>query len=170
MTGKNGIAMVWRVIARFSKCDWRNRLFHFSRPSHFKDCVAIVMRFIVAHFFPFHIEICWLLYCVPHCRCILHSWRSRTTIFFFFFFLFFCFLFFATDEIFEQNSVRHTLKCVLTVTCLIMAMPFLVFFFFFFFLRSAMVVYPCDIHKVSKLLTGTKGKLKKKKKFRPSQW
>ena len=29
------------------------------------------------------------------------------------------------------------------------------------FLQSAMVVYPCDIHKVSKLLTGKKGQLKK---------
>ena len=29
------------------------------------------------------------------------------------------------------------------------------------FLRSAMVVYPCDIHKVPRLLTGKKGQLKK---------
>ena len=29
------------------------------------------------------------------------------------------------------------------------------------FLRSTMVVYPCDIHKVSRLLTGKKGQLKK---------
>ena len=27
------------------KCDGRNRLFHFFRPSHFKDCVAIAMWF-----------------------------------------------------------------------------------------------------------------------------
>ena len=29
------------------------------------------------------------------------------------------------------------------------------------FLQSEMVVYPCDIHKVSRLLTGKKGQLKK---------
>ena len=29
------------------------------------------------------------------------------------------------------------------------------------FLRSAMVVYPCDIHKVFRLLTGKKGQLRK---------
>ena len=29
------------------------------------------------------------------------------------------------------------------------------------FLRRAMVVYPCDIHKVSRLLTGKKGQLRK---------
>ena len=29
------------------------------------------------------------------------------------------------------------------------------------FLLSTMVVYPCDIHKVSRLLTGKKGQLKK---------
>ena len=29
------------------------------------------------------------------------------------------------------------------------------------FLQSVMVVYPCDIHKVSRLLTGKKGQLKK---------
>ena len=31
----------------------------------------------------------------------------------------------------------------------------------FLFLWRAMVVYPCDIHKVSRLLTGKKGQLKK---------
>ena len=30
----------------------------FFRPSHFKDCVAIAIRFIVALFFPFLIEVC----------------------------------------------------------------------------------------------------------------
>ena len=29
------------------------------------------------------------------------------------------------------------------------------------FLQSEMVVYPCDIHNVSRLLTGKKGQLKK---------
>ena len=29
------------------------------------------------------------------------------------------------------------------------------------FLRRTMVVYPCDIHKVSRLLTGKKGQLRK---------
>ena len=46
------------------KCDGRNWLFHFFRPSNFKDCVAIAMCLIVALFFPFLIEVCWLLYCV----------------------------------------------------------------------------------------------------------
>ena len=34
---------------------------------------------------------------------------------------------FATDGIFEQNSVRRTFKCDATVTCLIMAAPHLCF-------------------------------------------
>ena len=125
------------------KCDGRNRLFHFFRPSHFKDCVAIAMYLIVALFLAFLIEVCWLLYCVVHSQCKSHSWRSRTT----------------ENVLLEQNSVRRTFKCVATVTCLIMAAPHLVFFFFFFFfffLRSAMVVYLCDRHKVSRLLTGKK--------------
>ena len=33
------------------KCDGQNRPFHFFRPLHFKDCVAIAMRLIVALFF-----------------------------------------------------------------------------------------------------------------------
>ena len=41
----------------------------FFRPSHFKDCVAIAMCLIVALFFPFLIEVCWLLYCVVYSLC-----------------------------------------------------------------------------------------------------
>ena len=95
------------------KCDGRNRLFHFFRPSHFKDCVAIAMRLIVALFFPFLIEVCWLLYCVLYSLCKitqLGKQDNRKCIF-------------ATDGILEQNSVRRTFKCVATVTCLIMAAP-----------------------------------------------
>ena len=117
----------------------------FFRPSHFKDCVAIAMCLIVALFFPFLIEVCWLLYCVVYSLCKitqLEKQDNRKCIF-------------ATDGILEQNSVRRTFKCVATVTCLIMAVPH------WCFLRSAMVVYPCDIHKVSRLLTGKKGQLKK---------
>ena len=51
------------------KCDGRNRLFHFFRPSHFKDCIAIAMCLIVALFFPFLIEVYWLLYCVVYSLC-----------------------------------------------------------------------------------------------------
>ena len=51
------------------KCDGRNRLFHFFRPSHFKDCVAIAMCLVVALFFPFLIEVRWLLYCVVYSLC-----------------------------------------------------------------------------------------------------
>ena len=51
------------------KCDGRNQLFHFFHPSHFKDCVAIAMCLIVALFFPFLIEVCWLLYCVVYSLC-----------------------------------------------------------------------------------------------------
>ena len=36
-----------------SKCDRRNRLFHFFRLSHFKDCVAIAICLTVAQFIPF---------------------------------------------------------------------------------------------------------------------
>ena len=51
------------------KCDGRKRLFHFFRPSHFKDCVATAMRLIVALVSPSLIEVCWLLYCVVYSLC-----------------------------------------------------------------------------------------------------
>ena len=51
------------------KCNGRNRLFHFFRPSHFKDCVAIAICLIVALCFPFLFEVCWLLYCVVYALC-----------------------------------------------------------------------------------------------------
>ena len=88
----------------------------FFRPSHFKDCVAIAMclTLIVALFFPFLIEVCWLLYCVVYSLCKitqLDKQDNRKCIF-------------ATDGISKQNSVRRTFKCVATVTCLIMAAPY----------------------------------------------
>ena len=95
------------------KCDGRNRLFHFFRSSHFKDCVAIAMCLIVALFCPFLIEVCRLRYCVVYTLCKitqLDMQDNRKCIF-------------ATDGILEQNSVRRTFKCVATVTCLIMAAP-----------------------------------------------
>ena len=85
----------------------------FFRPSHFKDCVAIAMCLIVALFFPFLIEVCWLIYCVVSSLCKitqLEKHDNRKCIF-------------ATDGILEQKSVRRTFKCVATVTCLIMAAP-----------------------------------------------
>ena len=51
------------------KCDGRNRLFLFFRLSHFKDCVAIAMCFIVALLFLFLIEVRVLLYCVVYSQC-----------------------------------------------------------------------------------------------------
>ena len=103
------------------------------------------MCLIVTLFFPFLIEVCWLICCVVYTLCKitqLDKQDNRKCIF-------------ATDGILEQNSVRCAFKCVSTVTCLIMAAPH------WCFLRNAMVVYPCDIHKVSRLLTGKKGHLKK---------
>ena len=85
----------------------------FFRRSHFTDCVAIAMHLIVALFFPFLIEVCWLLYCVVYSLCNitqLEKQDNRKCIF-------------ATDGILEQNSVRRTFKRVATVTCLIMAAP-----------------------------------------------
>ena len=83
----------------------------FFRPSHFKDCVAIAMCLIVAQFFPFLIEVCWLLYCIGYSLCKitqLEKQDNRNCIF-------------ATDGFLEQNSVRRTFKYVATVTCLIIA-------------------------------------------------
>ena len=79
----------------------------FFRPSHFIDCVAIAMCLIVALFFPFLIEICWLLYCVVYCVCKITQLGKRDN----------QKCIFATDGILEQNSVRRTFKCVATVTC-----------------------------------------------------
>ena len=117
----------------------------FFRPSHFKDCVTIAMCLIVALFFPFLIEVCWLLYCVVYSLCKITQLEKQDN----------QKCIFATDGILEQNSVRRTFKCVATVTCLIMAVPY------WCFCGSTMVVYPCDIHKVSRLLTGKKGQLRK---------
>ena len=109
------------------------------------DC-SIFFRvcLIVALFFPFLIEVCWLHYCVAFSLCKitqLEKQDNRKCIF-------------ATDGILEQKSIHRTFKCVATVTCLIMPASLV-------FLRSAIVVYPCDIHKVSRLLTGKKGQLRK---------
>ena len=126
------------------KSNGRNRLFHFFRPSHSKDCVAIAMHLIVALFFPFLIEVCWLLYCVVYSLCNISQLAkqdNRKCIF-------------ATDRILEQNSVRRTFKRVATIMCDHDCTSLV-------FLRSGMVVYPCDIHKVSKLLIGKEGQLKK---------
>ena len=91
------------------------------------------------------IEVCWLPYCVLYCQCKLtqlEKQNNRKCIF-------------ATDGILKQNSVRRTFKCVATVICLILAESR-----WCFFSRNAMVVYPCDVHEVSRLLTGKKGQLK----------
>ena len=58
-----------------------------------------------------------------------------------------------TDGILKQNSVRRTFKCVAMFDHVSASLVFV---------QSAMgQVYPCDIHKVPKLLTGKKGHLKK---------
>ena len=85
----------------------------FFRSSHFKDCVAVAMRLIVALFFPFLIEVCWLLYCVVYSLCNITQLEKRDN----------RKCIFARDGILEQNSVRRTFKGVATVTCLIMAAP-----------------------------------------------
>ena len=134
------------------KCDRWNRLFHFFRPSHFKDCVAIAMCLIVALFFPFLIEVCWLLNCVVSslCKIIqLEKQDNRKCIF-------------ATDGILEQKSVRRTFKCVATVTCLIMAAPHWCF----------CGVQWLFIHVIYIKCLGfwLERKDSWEKKFRPSQW
>ena len=86
----------------------------FFRPSHFKDCVTIAMCLIVVLFFPFLIEVCWLLYCVVYSLCKITQLEKQDN----------QKCIFATDGILEQNSVRRTFKCVATVTCLIMAVPY----------------------------------------------
>ena len=124
----------------------------FFRPSHFKDCVAIAMCLIVALFFPFLIEVCWLLYCVVSSLCKitqLEKQDNRKCIF-------------ATDGILEQKSVRRTFKCVATVTCLIMAVPHWCF----------CGVQWLFIHVIYIKCLGfwLERKDSWEKKFRPSQW
>ena len=63
---------------------------------------------------------------------------------------------FATDGILEQNSVLHTFKCVATVTCLIMVALHCCFCG-----GQWLFINPCDIRKVSRLLTEKKGQLRK---------
>ena len=105
------------------------------------------MCLIVALLFPFRIEVhvCWLLYCVVFSLCKitqLEKQDNRKCIF-------------ATDGILEQNSVPSHFKMCCYGNMLDHGCTSLVF------LRSAMVVYPCDKHKVSRLLTGKTGQLKK---------
>ena len=124
----------------------------FVRPSHFKDCVAIAMCLIVALFFPFLTEVCWLVYCVIYSLCKitqLEKQDNRKCIF-------------ATDGILEQNSVRCTFKCVATVTCLIMGAPHWCF----------CGVQWLFIHVIYIKCLGfwLERKDSWKKKFRPSQW
>ena len=124
----------------------------FFRPSHFKDCVAIAMCLIVTLFFPFLIEVYWLLYCVVYSQCKitqLEKQNNRKYIF-------------ATDGILEQNSVRRTFKCVATVTCLMMAAPHWCF----------CGVQWLFIHVIYIKYLGfwLERKDSWKKKFRPSQW
>ena len=115
MPGKNGMATVGRVpiATQFVSATDGIDCSIFFRPSHFKDCVAMAMCLIVALYFPFLIEVCWLLYCVVYFQCKItqlekqDNWKCV----------------FATDGISEQNSVRRTFQSVATVTCLIMAAP-----------------------------------------------
>ena len=124
----------------------------FFRPSHFKDCVAIVMRLIVALFFPFLNEVCWLLYCVVYSLCKITQLEKQDN--------WKCI--FVTDGILEQNSVRRTFKCVATVTCLIIAAPHWCF----------CGVHWLFIHVIYIKCLGywLERKDSWKKKFHPSQW
>ena len=125
----------------------------FFRPSHnFKDCVAIAMRLIVALFFLFLNEVCWLLYCVVYSLCKITQLEKQDN--------WKCI--FAMDGILEQNSVRRTFKCVATVTCLIMAAPH------WCFCRVQWLF----IHVIYIKCLGfwLERKDSWKKKFRPSQW
>ena len=134
------------------KCDGRNRLFHFFRPSHFKDCVTMAMCLIVALYFPFLIEVCWLLYCVVYFQCKitqLEKQDNRKCVF-------------ATDGIFEQNSVCRTFQSVATVTCLIMAAPLWCFW-------GAQWLFVHVIY-IKCLISWLERRDSWKKKFRPSQW
>ena len=110
------------------------------------------MRLIVALFFPFLIEVCWLLYCVGYSLCKitqLEKQDNRKCIF-------------ATDWILEQNSVRRTFKCVTTVTCLIMAAPHWCFY-------RVQWLFIHMIH-IKSLNFWLERKDSWKKKFCPSQW
>ena len=124
----------------------------FFRPSHFKDCVTIAMCLIVALFFPFLIEVCWLLYCVVYSLCKITQLEKQDN----------QKCIFATDGILEQNSVRRTFKCVATVTCLIMAVPYWCF----------CGVHWLFIHVIYIKCLGfwLERKDSWEKKFRPSQW
>ena len=124
----------------------------FFRPSHFKDCVAIAMCLIVALFFPFLIEVCWLLYCAVYSLCKITQLEKQDN----------QKCIFATDGILEQNSVRRTFKCVATVTCLIMAAPHWCF----------CGVQWLFIHVIYIKCLGfwLERQDSWKKKFRPSQW
>ena len=154
ITGKNSMAIVERVaiatqfVSATDGIDWSI----FFRPSHFKDCVAIAMCLIVALFFPFLIEVCWLLYCVVYPQCKITQLEKQDN----------QKCFFATDGILEQNSVRRTFKCVATVTCLIMAAPLWCFYGVQWLFIHVIYIKCLDFWLERK--DGWK------KKFRPSQW
>ena len=110
------------------------------------------MCLIVALFFPFLIEVCWLLYCVVYSLCKITQLEKQDN----------QKCIFATDGILEQNSVRRTFKCVATVTCLIMAVPYWCF----------CGVQWLFIHVIYIKCLGfwLERKDSWEKKFRPSQW
>ena len=110
------------------------------------------MCLIVALFFSFLIEVCWLLYCVVYSLCKITQLEKQDN----------QKCIFATDRILEQNSVRRTFKCVATVTCLIMAVPYWCF----------CGVQWLFIHVIYIKCLGfwLERKDSREKKFRPSQW
>ena len=124
----------------------------FFRPSHFKNCVAIAMCLIVALFFPFLIEVWWLLYCVVYSLFKITQLKKQDN--------WKCI--FATDGILEQNSVCRSFKCVATVTYLIMAAPH------WRFCRAQWLFIHVIYIKCLGLWLERKDSWEKK--FRPSQW
>ena len=154
ITGKNGMATIKRVAiaTQFVSATDGIDCSIFFRPLHFKYCVAIATCLIVALFFPFLIEVCWLLYCVVYSLCKIRQLEKQDN--------WKCI--FAMDGILEQNSVRRTFKCVTTVTCLITAAPHWCFY-------GVQWLFIHMIH-IKCLNFWLERKDSWKKKFRPSQW
>ena len=120
----------------------------FFRPSYFKDCVAIAMCLIVT-VFPLLTYIYWLLYCVVYFLYKITQLEEQDNI----------------ENVFklQRTEFKSKIPSVAQSNVLLRYHDALLWCF----LWSAIVVYPCDIHKVSRRLTGKKGQLKKEI---PSQW
>ena len=142
MKGKNGMTTVWRVSIATQTVSATDGIdcSIFSHPSHFKDCVAISMCLIVANF---SLSYCSMLVGSLCSNTLIVNYKAREE---------------GPPEMYfsdRQNLSTKSRPSHFLMSCY--GNMFDHDCALLVFLWSAMVVYPCDIHEISRLLTGKKG-------------